>query len=61
MCTLAGPSLTKKSSIIVYDTFSVNILLASPDKKWITAGTTENNDFCPKVFVFIVFSGSAVR
>lgn len=50
MCTLAGPSLTKKSSNIVYDTFSVNILLASPDKKWITAGTTENNDFCPKVF-----------
>nr|XP_004546211.1 F-box/WD repeat-containing protein 12 [Maylandia zebra] len=50
VCTLAGPSLTKKSSIIVYDTFSVNILLASPDKKWITAGTTENNDFFPKVF-----------
>ncbi|XP_030588932.1 F-box/WD repeat-containing protein 12 isoform X1 [Archocentrus centrarchus] len=50
VCTLADCSLTKKSSIVVYDTFKVNILLVSPDKKWITAGTTENNDLCPKVF-----------
>lgn len=50
MCTLAGCSLTKKSSIVLYDTFKVNILLVSPDKKWITAGSAENNDLCPKVF-----------
>lgn len=51
MCTLADSSLTKKSSLMVCDTFKVNILLVSPDKKWITAGTRDNDDLSPKVFL----------
>lgn len=34
---------------MVCDTFKVNILLVSPDKKWITAGTRDNDDLSPKV------------
>ncbi|GAA6216413.1 F-box/WD repeat-containing protein 12 [Lates japonicus] len=49
VCTLAESALTKKSSIMVCDTFKVNILLVSPDKKWITAGTKDNDDLSPKV------------
>ncbi|KAK2851615.1 hypothetical protein Q5P01_007891 [Channa striata] len=49
LCTLADSSLTKKSSIMVCDTFKVNILLVSPDKKWIVAGTKDNSDLSPKV------------
>ncbi|XP_076023198.1 F-box/WD repeat-containing protein 12 [Genypterus blacodes] len=47
--TLAGSTLTRKSSVVVCDTFKVNIILVSPDKKWIAAGTNENDDFSPKV------------
>lgn len=36
---------------MVCDTFKVNILLVSPDKKWITAGTRDNDDLSPKVFL----------
>uniref|UniRef100_A0A673CGL9 F-box domain-containing protein n=1 Tax=Sphaeramia orbicularis TaxID=375764 RepID=A0A673CGL9_9TELE len=49
VCTLAGSGLTKKSNVMVCDTFKVNTLLVSPDKKWITAGTKDNDDFSPKV------------
>ncbi|XP_044067958.1 F-box/WD repeat-containing protein 12 [Siniperca chuatsi] len=49
VCTLADSALTKKSSVMVCDTFKVNILLVSPDKKWITAGTKDNDDLSPKV------------
>nr|XP_046253432.1 F-box/WD repeat-containing protein 12 isoform X2 [Scatophagus argus] len=49
LCTLADSTLTKKSSIMVCDTFKVNILLVSPDKKWIAAGTKDNDDLSPKV------------
>ncbi|XP_071332761.1 F-box/WD repeat-containing protein 12 [Trachinotus anak] len=49
LCTLADSALTKKSSMMVCDTFKVNILLVSPDKKWIAAGTKENDDLSPKV------------
>ncbi|XP_053173768.1 F-box/WD repeat-containing protein 12 [Scomber japonicus] len=49
VCTLAGSALTKKSSIMVHDSFKVNVLLVSPDKKWITAGTKDNDDLSPKV------------
>lgn len=49
VCTLADSALTKKSSIMVCDTFKVNTLLVSPDKKWITAGTKDNDDLSPKV------------
>ena len=59
MCTLADISLTKKSSVMVCDSFKVNILLVSPDKKWITAGTKDNDDLSPKVFA-VSFDGMAV-
>ncbi|XP_054465740.1 F-box/WD repeat-containing protein 12 isoform X2 [Anoplopoma fimbria] len=49
VCTLADSALTKKSSVMVCDTFKVNTLLVSPDKKWITAGTKDNDDLSPKV------------
>ncbi|XP_067448769.1 F-box/WD repeat-containing protein 12 isoform X1 [Thunnus thynnus] len=49
VCTLAGSALTKKSSIMVCDSFNVNVLIVSPDKKWITAGTKNNDDLSPKV------------
>ncbi|KAL1021502.1 hypothetical protein UPYG_G00014080 [Umbra pygmaea] len=47
--TLTSPSLLKLSSLVVCDTFKVNLLLASPDKKWILAGTRENIVISPKV------------
>ncbi|XP_054902430.1 F-box/WD repeat-containing protein 12 [Poeciliopsis prolifica] len=49
ICTLADLTLTKKSSLMVCDSFKVNILLVSPDKKWIVAGTKENDDLSLKV------------
>ncbi|XP_071401059.1 F-box/WD repeat-containing protein 12 [Centroberyx affinis] len=49
VCTLAGSALTRKSSLVVCDSFKVNILLVSPDKKWILAGTKDNDDLSPKV------------
>ncbi|KAA8590870.1 hypothetical protein FQN60_001813 [Etheostoma spectabile] len=47
--TASPPSLTKKSSVMVCDTFKINTLLVSPDKKWIIAGTKDNDDLSPKV------------
>lgn len=35
---------------MICDSFKVNVLLVSPDKKWIVAGTKENDDLSPKVF-----------
>uniref|UniRef100_A0A8D3AQ06 Si:ch73-142c19.1 n=1 Tax=Scophthalmus maximus TaxID=52904 RepID=A0A8D3AQ06_SCOMX len=49
VCTLADSALTEKSSVKVCDTFKVNILLVSPNKKWITAGTKDSDDLSPKV------------
>ncbi|KAI3356892.1 hypothetical protein L3Q82_003539 [Scortum barcoo] len=49
VCTLADSALIKKSSVMVCDSFKVNILLVSPDKKWITAGSKDNDDLSPKV------------
>nr|XP_057908284.1 F-box/WD repeat-containing protein 12 isoform X2 [Doryrhamphus excisus] len=49
LCTLAGLALTKKSSIVVCDSFKVNIVLVSPDKKWIAAGSKDMVDLSPKV------------
>lgn len=54
VCTLADLNLTKRSSVKVCDTFKVNILLVSPDRKYIIAGTKDNNDLSPKVF-FVFF------
>ncbi|XP_020485217.2 F-box/WD repeat-containing protein 12 isoform X1 [Labrus bergylta] len=47
--TLADTALTIKSRVKVCDTFKVNTLLVSPDKKWVTAGTKDNDDLSPKV------------
>ncbi|XP_072305022.1 F-box/WD repeat-containing protein 12 [Eucyclogobius newberryi] len=47
--TLAGPDLTKRSTFMVCDSFQVTTLLISPDKRWIIAGTKDNNDFSAKV------------
>uniref|UniRef100_A0A1A7WW60 F-box and WD repeat domain containing 12 n=1 Tax=Iconisemion striatum TaxID=60296 RepID=A0A1A7WW60_9TELE len=49
VCTLADCSLSKKSSVVVCDSFRVDLLLVSPDKKWVMAGTTEGADLSPKV------------
>ncbi|CAJ1084893.1 F-box/WD repeat-containing protein 12 [Xyrichtys novacula] len=49
VCTLADTTLIKKSSVKVCDTFKVNTLLVSPDKKWIIAGTKDNDDLSAKV------------
>lgn len=38
---------------MVCDTFTVNILLVSPDKKWITAGTKDNDYLSPKVCLVV--------
>lgn len=54
MCTLADSNLTKRSSVKVCDSFKVNILLVSPDRKYIIAGTKDNDDLSPKVF-FVFF------
>lgn len=58
LCTLADSAFTKTSDIEVCDTFKVNILLVSPDKKWIAAGTKDNDDLSPKVFL-VVFDSLA--
>lgn len=49
VCTLQDSALAKKSSIMVCDSFKVNMLLVSPDKRWIAAGTKDNSDCTPKV------------
>ncbi|TNN50024.1 F-box/WD repeat-containing protein 12 [Liparis tanakae] len=49
VCTLADPTLTQKSSVVVCDSFKVNALLVSPDKRWIAGGTKDANDLSPKV------------
>ncbi|XP_074537259.1 F-box/WD repeat-containing protein 12 isoform X2 [Halichoeres trimaculatus] len=48
--TLTDTRLTEKSRVMVCDSFEVNTLLVSPDKKWITAGTKDSDDFSPKIF-----------
>ncbi|KAF6729249.1 F-box/WD repeat-containing protein 12 [Oryzias melastigma] len=47
--TLAGFTLTSTSRVVVCDSFRVNLLLVSPDKKWVVAGTKGNGDLFPKV------------
>ncbi|XP_068453293.1 F-box/WD repeat-containing protein 12 [Clinocottus analis] len=49
VCTLADLTLTKKSNVMVCDSFQVNTLIVSLDKKWITAGTKGSNNLSPKV------------
>ncbi|KAK7878650.1 hypothetical protein WMY93_030486 [Mugilogobius chulae] len=44
-----GTNVPKISTVMVCDSFRVTTLLISPDKKFLTAGTKENNDLCAKV------------
>lgn len=52
--TFSGSDLTKRSTVPVCDPFQVTTLLISPDKKWLTAGTKDNDDFNAKVFFIIL-------
>uniref|UniRef100_A0A3P9I0V3 Zgc:171857 n=1 Tax=Oryzias latipes TaxID=8090 RepID=A0A3P9I0V3_ORYLA len=47
--TLTGFTLTTKSRVVVCDSFKVDLLLISPDKKWVVAGTKDRSDLFPKV------------
>uniref|UniRef100_A0A8C7ZIH4 Si:ch73-142c19.1 n=2 Tax=Oryzias sinensis TaxID=183150 RepID=A0A8C7ZIH4_9TELE len=47
--TLTGFTLTTKSRVVVCDSFKVDLLLVSPDKKWVVAGTKDSSDIFPKV------------
>ena len=48
--TLVGPALSLSSRLAVCDSFPVNLLLLSPDKKWVLAASKDNANFSPKVF-----------
>ncbi|CAL8325166.1 unnamed protein product [Merluccius merluccius] len=47
--TLVGPALSLSSRLAVCDSFPVNLLLLSPDKKWVLAASKDNANFSPKV------------
>ncbi|RVE70683.1 hypothetical protein OJAV_G00067500 [Oryzias javanicus] len=47
--TLSGFTLASTSRVMVCDSFRVDLLLVSPDKKWVVAGTKESSDLFPKV------------
>ncbi|XP_048097952.1 LOW QUALITY PROTEIN: F-box/WD repeat-containing protein 12 [Alosa alosa] len=48
--TLTSPSLSKLSSHVVFDSFRLNLILSSPDKKWILTATKDCSEFSPKIF-----------
>lgn len=50
LVVLTCPALSEVSRHVVCDSFSLNILRSSPDKKWILAASKENFDLSPKVF-----------
>lgn len=47
--TLTSPSLSKLSRYVVFDSFRLDLILSSPDKKWILTASKESSDFSPKV------------
>ncbi|KAB5545994.1 hypothetical protein PHYPO_G00067020 [Pangasianodon hypophthalmus] len=47
---LTSPQLCETSRHVVCDSFSLNLLLSSPDKKWILTASKDNSDLSPKVF-----------
>ncbi|XP_047663420.1 F-box/WD repeat-containing protein 12 isoform X1 [Tachysurus fulvidraco] len=47
---LTSPHLTETSRHVVCDSFGLNVLLSSPDKKWIFTASKDNSDLSPKVF-----------
>ncbi|KAF5888119.1 F-box/WD repeat-containing protein 12, partial [Clarias magur] len=50
LLVLTSPQLSETSRHVVCDSFALNILLSSPDKKWILAASKDNSDLNPKVF-----------
>ncbi|XP_056588977.1 F-box/WD repeat-containing protein 12 isoform X1 [Triplophysa dalaica] len=50
LLVLTCPALSEVSRHPIFDSFWANLLLSSPDKKWILATSKENNDLSPKVF-----------
>lgn len=48
--TLTSPSLTQLSRHMLFDTFKINLLISSPDRKWLFVGAQECIDTSPKVF-----------
>ncbi|KAI4885510.1 hypothetical protein NFI96_023599 [Prochilodus magdalenae] len=50
LITLSSPLLSQLSRHVVCDSFRLNVLLSSPDKKWILAASKESSDLSPKVF-----------
>ncbi|XP_017553743.1 F-box/WD repeat-containing protein 12 [Pygocentrus nattereri] len=50
LLALSSPLLSEVSRHVVCDSFRLNVLLSSPDKKWILTASKESSDFSPKVF-----------
>uniref|UniRef100_A0A8C1AZ53 Si:ch73-142c19.1 n=3 Tax=Cyprinus carpio TaxID=7962 RepID=A0A8C1AZ53_CYPCA len=50
LVVLTCPALSEVSRHVVCDSFSLNLLRSSPDRKWILAASRENLDLRPKVF-----------
>uniref|UniRef100_A0A8C2A610 Zgc:171857 n=1 Tax=Cyprinus carpio TaxID=7962 RepID=A0A8C2A610_CYPCA len=50
LVVLTCPALSEVSRHVVCDSFSLNLLHSSPDKKWIFTASKENIDLSPKVF-----------
>ncbi|KAM7169843.1 F-box/WD repeat-containing protein 12 isoform 1-T1 [Macrochelys suwanniensis] len=48
--TLEVPNLNQVSCITAFQNSSIDLLLCSPDKQWLVAGSTENANTSPKVF-----------
>ncbi|XP_067399913.1 F-box/WD repeat-containing protein 12 isoform X2 [Emydura macquarii macquarii] len=48
--TLEVPNLNQVSCITAYQNSSIDLLLCSPDKRWLVAGSTENANTSPKIF-----------
>ncbi|XP_062396964.1 F-box/WD repeat-containing protein 12 [Sardina pilchardus] len=48
--TLTSPSLSKLSSHVVFDSFRLDLILSSPDKKWILTASKDCSEYSPKVF-----------
>lgn len=49
LITLSSPQLTEVSRHMVCDSFKLNILVSSPDTKWILAATNESSELSPMV------------
>ncbi|XP_066528327.1 F-box/WD repeat-containing protein 12 isoform X2 [Hoplias malabaricus] len=50
LLALSSPLLSEVSRHVVCDSFKLNVLLSSPDNKWILAASKESSDLSPKVF-----------